>query len=634
MEHIKAIYLRRHVFRFEEYFNEIHRTQTPKSKWIEKKHSDGSGLVVSALVTNPRRDPNAPRYEWRDKEYETRDITDLNGFLCCICCGVPFIAMKAVLMMLIHLLLVTPSTLILAVCLFPYQLVMFYIASMSTALLSLRAKCMVFVGGWMLYTLFLILYVIAINVTCTVFSVYAAVKTSLVSDYNVFGGFLDALRIVTENLKILWSNNTAEFHAYCRSIGRYRLDEAAGDEQWDISLISWCSRLTAFVQIVLSILLIMPSVLVLIAVYFLPFTVHILCRLYLVQFVGHYIGRCIPKQPCLALIGLPFVVLLLVSIPLLAALYLVLFVWLYSAFFMKAVVIEKYTDSPFDALQHLSYILNTVKLYHHTLAAFSFQSGLATMCTEAQSGGPDEYDGFDFDPESAANVAQREAIKLRKRTMAATMFPSGSGFSCSFTAVPDHYNATSRDPDDDRLESMGFRGRCSRPRRLAVVQEGNSNEVTLQDITAIFADKSKNEELITMGKTTKIGVDEEECTESESAQIAAGKGEDIEVEVQVTVSENEVVSKKRMTLLSILEMQDHMTMLNGGWEPSVSVEMEQLHLAQEDKLNAKWGRSKNARSRIPTESPSATPVNSQRTRPTISSTAECLDDGEGLLRPM
>merc|ERR1719334_1128534 len=165
---------------------------------------------------------------------------------------VPFVTIKAVFMMFIHSAFVTPTTFIISLLLFPFQLIMIYVASASTNLLGFKAKIFIFFIGWLLYTLFLVFYLIAINISCILFSFYAAFKTTLSTEYNIFGGFNDALRVVMGNMDIYWTNNTTEFYVYCHSIKHYRLDEALGEEQWDISLLSWCSKLTAFCQIILS----------------------------------------------------------------------------------------------------------------------------------------------------------------------------------------------------------------------------------------------------------------------------------------------------------------------------------------------------------------------------------------------
>ena len=88
MEHIKAIFFKRHVWRFGEYFQVLD----------DKK--------------------------WKDRKYPMRNITDLNGFLCCLCCVPPFCVVKAAIMSAIHLLMLLPVLLVTSALLLPYHMVM------------------------------------------------------------------------------------------------------------------------------------------------------------------------------------------------------------------------------------------------------------------------------------------------------------------------------------------------------------------------------------------------------------------------------------------------------------------------------------------------------------------------------
>ena len=351
------------------------------------------------------------------------------------------------------------------------------------------------------------------------------------------------------------------------------------DCQWDISFISWCSKPTAFFNTILSILLIMTGVLVEIIIYFIPFTVHILCNLYCIKFGRYYIGKCVPKQPCLALIGLPFIIIFLLIIPLFVAVYLVLFVWLYSAFWNKAILIEKYTDSPFDCLQHWSYILNTINLYNYTLASSSFQSCWKCHClTDYRSErAVDDYEGFDFDVKSLSDINEFDVESLRQKTKQKN---GGKG-------------------DGD---------------------EGNPYEVTLKYISFyVFDTTKKNKELVTMGKATeKPNVNQpvnQPKPRKNKRSVPKEKQQKIQRKSKLKSTDKQKKRKKRSripsesstsqpvkdkrhkprlystvaTEESVDEMHEHMTMLNGGF-PGLSVDHSSEDSEEEEGIGFSYPR--------------------------------------------
>eukprot|EP01083_Nonionella_stella_P021173 58712_1 len=351
MDPIKAIYFKRHLFRFEDV--------------------------------------------WTDQKYPTRNVNDLNGFVCCLCCIIPLFIIKAIIMTVIHLVIVLPVTLITIILLFPYQIIMVYISTLSTALLGPKIKFILFLTNWLFYSVFILFYLLIAILSCIFFSFYAAFKVTLSDNYYVLCGYLDPLRIVFTNISIFLTNNTKEFHIYSCQLKNYRLNPDQGEEVWDISLLSWCNLLMGVIMTLCGILCIMSFVFVEIVLYFIPFSVHVIMSAYFIRFMKHYFGTCIIEQPCLALIACPFILLPIALIPILIALYLVVYVWFYSAFFNKAIIMEAYIDNAFDCLQQWSYIINTILLYNNTLMRYSFQT--CWMCHCCFRNEKPEDDGYDLE---------------------------------------------------------------------------------------------------------------------------------------------------------------------------------------------------------------------------------------------
>lgn len=370
MEQIRAVYFKRHLYKFEDI--------------------------------------------WKDKEFSMRNINDLNGFFCCICCIVPFGFIKASLMTVIHLFILIPITLIVTIILFPYQLFMMYVSVLSTILLGPKIKFILFFTIWLLYTIFILIYLIIAYFSCIFFSFYASFKTSLSAQYFIFGGFIDSIRILFINIGIYSKNNTIEFHQCCIKIKNYVINLDQGEYTWDISFSSCCHKTTRFILKVLmtliSVICIMSAVFIEIMIYFIPFSIHLMLNLYIFKFLKYYFQSMVVKQPCLALIALPFIIIPIILVPILCAIYLILFVWLYSAFFNKAILIQTVCDNDdvFNCLQQMSFIGNTILLYNDSLARYSFQSCWKCHCLHAKYEKPED-DGFD-DIEKRQNLPTPKSI--------------------------------------------------------------------------------------------------------------------------------------------------------------------------------------------------------------------------------
>eukprot|EP01084_Bolivina_argentea_P109545 195823_1 len=351
MDHIKAIYLSRHVYKFED--------------------------------------------AWEETKFPMRNIDDLNGFLCCLCCVIPFGVFKACIMSTIHLLITIPLILLVSLILFPYQLFIIYITTLSTILLGPKIKFVLFFTNWLLYTIFIIFYLTFAILSCIYFSFYAAFKVTLSDNYNVFGGYIDPMKILFHNIYIYLFNNTKEFQTYCHQIKYYILNEEQGDIIWDISFISWCTTLMSIIMTTLSVIFIMSFIFIEIIIYFIPFSIHLMINLYVFKFLKYYFTTMIVTQYCLALIIFPFIIFPILFIPIFAALYLICYVWLYSSFFNKAIIIQTYIDNPFDCLQQWSYIFNTIILYNKWLCKYSFQCWWNCHCLHTSEKHDD--DGFDLE---------------------------------------------------------------------------------------------------------------------------------------------------------------------------------------------------------------------------------------------
>ena len=354
MEPIKAVYFQRHLYRFEDV--------------------------------------------WEDKTFSMRNIDDLNGFFCCLCCIIPFGVIKASLMTAIHLIIFIPSSLLITTLLFPYQLFMLYLSILSTVLLGPKIKTILSLFIWLLYTIFIPIYLIIAYLSCIFFSFYASFKTSLSAQYYIFGGFIDSIHVLLINIRIYLKNNTTEFHQCCLKIKNYVINIDQGEYTWDISFMSCCDKTTRFVfkafTMFISIVCIMSAVFIEIVVYFIPFSIHLMLNLYMLRFLEYYFRTMLVKQTCLALIALPFIMIPVVLVPLFVALYLVLYVWLFSAFFNKAMLIHTVCNDCFDCLQQISFIGNTILLYNSTLARYCFQSCWKCHCLDGKYEKPED-DGFD-----------------------------------------------------------------------------------------------------------------------------------------------------------------------------------------------------------------------------------------------
>ena len=97
-------------------------------------------------------------------------------------------------------------------------------------------------------------------------------------------------------------------------------------------------------------------------------------------------------------------------VPIGIAIWLIIYVWLYSSFFNKSIVMMSDIDSAWDCLQIWSFIGNTIWFYNLNLMKYSFQSCWKCHCCYRDIDKEDDDDGWDI--ENIQKLAKNKSYSL------------------------------------------------------------------------------------------------------------------------------------------------------------------------------------------------------------------------------